>query len=140
MGIDINSTHDDVGAKQWMEFPHRRTFDSNALNQNVAAAIEFNKARAQERALAKLPFLDRHILVDHLAQAIARKLLIRTSLFGPSTSFPLPPVFVAGLSIERAFTSDGDIFLLERVNERRVVVTFHSLKPRKNHRQISLGV
>ena len=44
------------------------------------------------------------------------------------------------LAIQRPFTSDGNVFLACRKNQRRIVVTLDALKTREHGRQVLLGV
>src|ERR1051325_1816581 len=140
MRVNVRSAHDHVRTKQWMNLPHRRTQNVNSLDQDIPTSIEFDKARSQISAFAKLPLLNRHIRINHFPETVPRRLLISPALPRTSTSLPLPPVFIAGLPIQCAFTRHRDIFLLERINQRRVVVAFHSLEPRQNDRNISFRV
>src|SRR6185503_9413060 len=51
-------------------------------------------------------------------------------------SIPGPPVLVVTLSIERSFSSDRDVLLLERINERRVIQQFDTFPTREHDGQI----
>src|SRR5690348_16097854 len=123
-----------------MEFPHRRTPDAHALYQNSLAPMKLDKASSQKGAFAKLAFLDRHIFIEHSPQALAGRISVGTAFFGSAPALPLPPVSVAGLAIECAFASDGDIDLLECKDQRRIVVAFHSFKSCEDDGQIGFWI
>src|SRR5215212_4143276 len=85
---------------------------------------------------------DRRAPLDHLFKRPACLLLVRVALLpsmlrGP---FPMPPVLVVALPVERALTSDGYVLLLEGVDEGRVVHQLHPLPTREDERQIVLRV
>ena len=89
-------------------------------------------------ALAEAALGDRNPLLAHLEQAVPRR---RLRAFGrTATPFPVPPVVVAGLTVQRAPAGDGDVALFERVDERRVVHQLDALPAREDRRQVGARI
>ena len=53
---------------------------------------------------------------------------------------PRPPMPLAGLTVERAAAGDGDVLLLEGVDERRVVHQLDALPSGEHHGQVVVRV
>src|SRR5205814_665998 len=83
---------------------------------------------------AELAFRNGYTLLHHLAQRGAGLALIRLVGFRSAFAAPRPPVLRAGLAVEHSSAGDGDILLVQRVDERRVVHAFHPLEAREHHR------
>src|SRR5215210_4083890 len=77
-------------------------------------------------ALAEDALSDRHAAITHFAQTA--NVFRRTGGRAPgSAPCPGPPVLVRGRAVERAAPRDGDILLLESVDERRIVHALRAL-------------
>src|SRR5882724_12065754 len=117
-----------------MNLPHRRVDDLNSFDQDVARAVRLNKIRSQVFALAEDSILHRYAtlaVIKQLADAAARQRFIASSPPRPG-----PPVLIGRSTIERAAARDRDVFLLEGVDQRRVVHALSAFEARVNNGQV----
>ena len=100
----------------------------------MVAAEECDEVRPQERALAKCPLRNGHILVVHLMQFVAGAVLAALA----QDLVPIPPVIFIRLAVQRPLARDRDIPLRKRIDERGIVEQFRALPARANQREIGL--
>src|ERR1017187_10222276 len=122
--------HGDVLAQHRVHFIHRRVDDGEVLDLHVGATVGLHEHGPQIAAVAELALPDWYTLLRHLAQRGAGLALILA--VRPSLSGPRPPVLAVRLTIQGAPAGDGDILLVERVNEGRVVHALQPLKAREH--------
>src|SRR6266536_1393958 len=121
-----------------MNFPHWRVDDVNAFDQDVARAIRLNEIWPQIFTFAEYSILHRHATfakIQQLTNTAASECLIVSA-----TARPGPPVLIRRRAVERAAARDGDILLLKRVDERRVVHALGAFETRVNRRQIFVRI
>src|ERR1051325_6517963 len=142
MTVDRHPLHSDVRAEHRMNLPHGRVRDRDAFDKDVLTAVGLNELRSQVVAFAEHTLAHRHVLFHHLRERVARLQLVRVAFLPPAlgAALPRPPVRCVALAVERAFARDGDVLLLEGVDEGRVVHQLHPLPTREDQRQILRGV
>src|SRR5262249_1916797 len=109
MTIDAHVLHDHVATEYRMNLPHRRVANSDAVDEDVLAAVGLDELRAQVMTIAEDTVIDWNAFFSHLEQRVA---------IGTRLVFPRPPVIVVALAVEYAVAGDGDVALTESVNER----------------------
>src|ERR1041384_1550866 len=98
-----------------MQFPHRRSNDRDSLDEIIFATVRLNDIRPQEVAWTEYALGDRHVGLAHFNQRVAIRLLPHKAL---PLVVPGPPGVPVRPAVKSAATGDGNILLLERVNER----------------------
>src|SRR3954469_4521658 len=121
-----------------MYLPHRRVGYRNALDEHVLATIGLYKLWPEVLTFSKDSLCDRHSIFGHLFQSLPGFLLVRIALFpaGVCVALPRPPVLFTRLAVKSSLTGDGDVPLLEGIDEWRIVHQFHALPTREHKRQI----
>jgi hypothetical protein len=111
--------------------PHRWVADLQVGHEDVGAAVELDHVRLEEVAGAELPLCDRHVVDGHPLQPVP----VRAALGVEAEPRPVLRVAVDG-----ARAGDRHIGLVDRVDERRVVVALDALPPGEDRRQERCGV
>ena len=112
LGIVADTPADDVFRFQQVNAPEWGVGDEHPFDGDVLAVEELYQLRTQIETLAEVPFLDRCLVVIHVA--------------GQLLSFPL--LVLPGregrcrVAVYRSFPYDGDIFELVSVDERAVIL------------------
>ena len=121
-----------------MNLPHRRTPERHALDQDILAAIRLEEHWPQITSFAEDPFANGRAFGDVVIENSPRFTLIRIAFLPTAacSSFPWPPMFAVRLAVNDAFTGDGDVPLLEGIDERRITHQFHPFPARENVGQI----
>src|ERR1700730_2525396 len=106
-----------------MNLPHRRVLDRHAFDQDVFATIRLYELRPQVLAFAESSLAHRNAALGHVSQRSPCFSLIPITLFPTILRAPVPrpPRLIVGLAIQNSRTSDGDVLLLEAIDERRIV-------------------
>src|ERR1044071_3014382 len=142
VALDVDPADGDVGAEDGVEFPHRRVDDGDALDEHVLAAVGLDELRAEVAAFAEDALADGRAALGQLFERLAGLQLVRHALL-PAVSrltLPEPPVLFVAVAVERALARDGDVLLLEGVDEGRVVHQLHPLPAREDEREVRLRV
>src|SRR2546423_3507695 len=100
-----------------MHLPHWRINDLYPFNKHIFAAVRLNKIRSQLVGGAEYTLFDRRANLHHL---------IELFLCRPLIVMPIPPMILVGLSVKRALTGNGDIWLVICIDERLYVHGLHS--------------
>src|SRR5688572_19227266 len=123
-----------------MNLPHRGVANGDALDEHVTTAIRLDELRAEiATVVPKRPLSHRNAALRHLEEPVATGLLLRGAGH-PSkgrVAFPGPPVRAVRLTIERSFSGDGDIDLLEGVHQRGISHELHALPAGEYRRQVA---
>jgi len=132
--VDRQISHDDVAAQRRRYLPHRRVQQRHAFDQNVFTLIWLNELRPQKVPFAEDTLFDRCAPFAKREQLIPVVGLFRLACLPPALGLPLPrpPESAVGVSIERALAGDGDILLLEGIDEGGEVQQFHTFPPGKH--------
>ena len=111
--------HRDVRTEYRMNFPHRRIRDSDSFDEHILATVRLNELRSEEmlRAENSVPHRDR--LLSHLEKHPSILKLIPITIFPAvfGAPNPRPPGFRTGLTVECSRAGDGDVLLLEGIDE-----------------------
>src|SRR6516165_3688765 len=112
-----------------MDLPHRRVLQRDAFDQYILAAIRLNELGAKKVTGTKNSFRHGHTPFRHVKKQVPVFRLFRFSLLPSAAraSLPWPPMFAIGIAVDGACARDGDVFLLEGVDEGRIVHQFHAL-------------
>src|SRR5687767_16002174 len=123
-----------------MNLPHRGVANGDALDEHVTTAIRLDELRAEiATVVPKRPLSHRNSALRHLEEPVATRLLLRRPGHPAKGGVPLPgpPVRAVRLPIERSFSGDGDIDLLEGIHQRGVAHELDAFPPREYRRQVA---
>src|SRR4030095_16906820 len=142
MTVDLYAAHCDVSTKHRVNLPHRRVDYGHTLDQHVLTAIGLNKLRAQVMTSTKHAILNRDALFSHFHQRCSVGSLIRRTFFPPVACAPVPgpPGAIVTLSVERTFTSDCDIALVQCIDERGIVHQLDAFPAGEDHGQVVIRI
>ncbi len=129
--VDAQLTDNDVLALDRMDLPHRRGDDGQALDQHVLATIGLDEHRADGVAGSEHPLGHRRARLAHVAQALAV-----ADHAGRRALDPVPPVIGVGLAVQGPLAGQGDVVLVQGVDERRIVHQLDALVPGQNVGQV----
>src|ERR1051325_2936088 len=121
-----------------MDLPHRGIDDVNTFDQYVARAIRLDEVWPQVLAFAEDSVFHRHTafaIIEQLANTAARGRFIIAATAGPC-----PPILIRRSTVECSTSGDRDVFLLECVNERRVVHALSAFEARIDNGQVLLRI
>ncbi len=119
-----------VGAKGRVHGPERGTLKMYALHQDVVALVKLEHRGAKIMAVTEHALFQRHASLSHLLQQQPIRLLLLHPKVPDRVSLP----------VEHPRASDRDIGLLVGMDQRRVVITAHTLPSHQLHGKIIHGI
>src|ERR1700728_1771952 len=106
-----------------MHLPHRRVQQRYIFEEHILATIGLNELWPQIVTFAENTLAHGNAAFRHMEKLTAVLLLVHVSQLPPAVGAALPcsPMLAIAIAVNRSLAGDGNVLLLERIDEGRVV-------------------